>query len=89
MIKKDIFHIIALGAFRTSDTKSKTFWLAHLLLIYNVVYVCDYLVANGAMETKLKESEDHYTYVNMDQFDYVTDLTFWKPRGSVGDRYID
>ncbi|KAL4237028.1 hypothetical protein ACF0H5_005412 [Mactra antiquata] len=44
-------------------------------------------VANGAMESKLRESEDHYTYVNMDQFDFDTELNFWKPRGSIGDKF--
>ncbi|WAR24773.1 hypothetical protein MAR_038442, partial [Mya arenaria] len=44
-------------------------------------------VANGAMESKLRESEDHYTYVNMDQLDFDIDLGFWKPKGSIGDRF--
>jgi len=38
------------------------------------------------MESKLRDSEDHYTYVNMDQLDFDPDLGFWKPRGSIGDR---
>ncbi|XP_053394060.1 uncharacterized protein LOC123525858 isoform X3 [Mercenaria mercenaria] len=45
-------------------------------------------VANGAMESKLRESEDHYTYVNMDQFDFDLELNFWKPRGSIGDNML-
>ena len=44
------------------------------------------LVANGAMESKLKQSEDHYTYVNMDQMAWDLELGFWKPKGSIGDR---
>ena len=38
------------------------------------------------MESRLKQSEDHYTYVNMDQLDWDIDLGFWKPKGSIGDR---
>ncbi|XP_052776216.1 uncharacterized protein LOC128214034 isoform X3 [Mya arenaria] len=45
-------------------------------------------VANGAMESKLRESEDHYTYVNMDQLDFDIDLGFWKPKGSIGDSML-
>ena len=45
------------------------------------------VVANGAMESKLKQSEDHYTYVNMDQMAWDLELGFWKPKGSIGDRY--
>ena len=47
-----------------------------------------FIVANGAMESKLKQSEDHYTYVNMDQMAWDLELGFWKPKGSIGDRYV-
>lgn len=43
-------------------------------------------VANGAMESKLKASEDHYTYVNMEQLMWDEALSFWKPKGAIGDR---
>ena len=39
------------------------------------------------MESKLKASEDHYTYVNMEQLMWDEALSFWKPRGAIGDRY--
>lgn len=62
-------------------------WLIPLWLIFEWNLTTLYLeVTNGAMESKLRESEDHYTYVNMDQFDYDQELGFWKPRGSIGDK---
>ncbi|CAC5387832.1 unnamed protein product [Mytilus coruscus] len=42
--------------------------------------------ANGAMQSKLKSSEDHYTYVNMDQLLWDQNMHFWKPKGAIGDR---
>ncbi|KAL3869453.1 hypothetical protein ACJMK2_042134 [Sinanodonta woodiana] len=42
--------------------------------------------ANGAMETKLKDSDDHFTYINMDQLAWDIDINIWKPKGSIGDR---
>lgn len=71
-------------------TNSKTTWRLNFLVLFAPFpfFWLLWSVANGAMETKLKESEDHYTYVNVDQFDYDTELTFWKPRGSVGDRLV-
>ncbi|CAG2215418.1 unnamed protein product [Mytilus edulis] len=42
--------------------------------------------ANGAMQSKLKSSEDHYTYVNMDQLLWDHNMHFWKPKGAIGDR---
>ncbi|XP_078317601.1 uncharacterized protein LOC111119226 isoform X1 [Crassostrea virginica] len=45
-------------------------------------------VANGAMESKLKASEDHYTYVNMEQLMWDEALSFWKPRGAIGDSIL-
>ena len=38
------------------------------------------------MESKLKDSDDHYTYVNMDQLTWDSELNFWKPKGAIGDR---
>nr|XP_034310955.1 uncharacterized protein LOC105347423 isoform X8 [Crassostrea gigas] len=45
-------------------------------------------VANGAMESKLKASEDHYTYVNMEQLMWDEALSFWKPKGAIGDSLL-
>ncbi|XP_021342270.1 uncharacterized protein LOC110442803 isoform X3 [Mizuhopecten yessoensis] len=42
-------------------------------------------VANGAMESKLKHSDDHYTYINMDHLGWDLDLGVWKPKGAIGD----
>ena len=42
--------------------------------------------ANGAMQSKLKSSEDHYTYINMDQLLWDHNMHFWKPKGAIGDR---
>ena len=57
-----------------------------MYIYLSVMFEICTLVANGAMESKLRESEDHYTYVNMDQFDFDVELNFWKPRGSIGDK---
>ncbi|KAK3591251.1 hypothetical protein CHS0354_010617 [Potamilus streckersoni] len=44
--------------------------------------------ANGAMETKLKDSDDHFTYINMDQLAWDIDINIWKPKGSIGDSLL-
>ncbi|XP_052071103.1 uncharacterized protein LOC127709512 isoform X3 [Mytilus californianus] len=44
--------------------------------------------ANGAMQSKLKSSEDHYTYVNMDQLLWDQNMHFWKPKGAIGDSIL-
>ncbi|XP_063410298.1 uncharacterized protein LOC134693391 [Mytilus trossulus] len=44
--------------------------------------------ANGAMQSKLKSSEDHYTYVNMDQLLWDHNMHFWKPKGAIGDSIL-
>lgn len=44
--------------------------------------------ANGAMQSKLKSSEDHYTYINMDQLLWDQNMHFWKPKGSIGDSIL-
>ncbi|XP_041357106.1 uncharacterized protein LOC121374191 [Gigantopelta aegis] len=44
-------------------------------------------VPNGAMEFRLKDSGDHYTYLNMEQFEWSTHCCRWRPLGTVGDRY--
>ena len=38
------------------------------------------------MEHKLKESEQHYTYVNMDMLEWDASFKMWKPKGTVGDK---
>ncbi|XP_060082017.1 uncharacterized protein LOC132561310 [Ylistrum balloti] len=45
-------------------------------------------VANGAMESKLKHSDDHYTYINMDHLGWDLDLGVWKPKGAIGDSLL-
>ncbi|KAL8622518.1 hypothetical protein ACOMHN_034181 [Nucella lapillus] len=45
-------------------------------------------VASGAVEHKLKESDHHYTYVNMKQLQWDPAHTMWKPRGTVGDKAV-
>ncbi|XP_046581209.1 uncharacterized protein LOC124288684 [Haliotis rubra] len=44
-------------------------------------------VSNGAMVSKLRDSDDHYTYVNMRQLEWDVQYNLWKPLGTVGDRY--
>ncbi|XP_071117853.1 uncharacterized protein [Haliotis cracherodii] len=42
-------------------------------------------VSNGAMVSKLRDSDDHYTYVNMRQLEWDLQYHLWKPVGTVGD----
>ncbi|XP_076441220.1 uncharacterized protein LOC143280455 [Babylonia areolata] len=44
-------------------------------------------VASGAVERKLKEADQHYTYVNMDQLEWDSNHSMWKPTGTIGDKF--
>ncbi|XP_050401356.1 uncharacterized protein LOC126818166 isoform X2 [Patella vulgata] len=44
-------------------------------------------VSNGAMVCKLKESDDHYTYINMKYLTWEPANCIWKPIDTVGDRF--
>lgn len=44
--------------------------------------------SNGAMVSKLRDSDDHYTYVNMRQLEWDLQYHLWKPVGTVGDRWV-
>ncbi|ESP05535.1 hypothetical protein LOTGIDRAFT_228077 [Lottia gigantea] len=44
-------------------------------------------VSNGSMESKLKDQEDHYTYINMNYLHWENHSQMWKPRGTVGDKF--
>ena len=46
----------------------------------------DFSVASGAVEHKLKVSEQHYTYIDMDLVDWDHEFNMWKPKGTIGDK---
>ncbi|KAK0052131.1 hypothetical protein Bpfe_018461 [Biomphalaria pfeifferi] len=44
-------------------------------------------VANGAIESKVKDSEAHYTYVDLKALCYATDIGMWRPKSTEGDKF--
>ena len=47
-----------------------------------------FIAETGAMVNNSKNPEAHYTYISLDQvyWDYLH--CYWRPKGTVGDRYV-
>ena len=42
---------------------------------------------SGAMISNAKNADEHYTYINLDQVYWDKARGYWRPKGTVGDRY--
>lgn len=42
---------------------------------------------NGAMSSKSKSFEEHYAYIDTQELIWDAGKSYWKPRGTIGNRY--
>ncbi|XP_074640976.1 uncharacterized protein LOC141898782 [Tubulanus polymorphus] len=43
-------------------------------------------VANGAMVSNVKDSDEHYVYIDLRKVEWDHKLFYWRPKGTIGDR---